>query len=565
MNLSQLIAVCLLISSINFRSSAADQLLSFEEFFPPQAGYPFALTNGYGGLYWSGLYVYLAPPKSPAHLGLISGKNIAASINTTVELSQSFPFSIKSAWATSTNVTSVTIYVSATRNGTNFSGQTFTVGKTPTLLNLDLTNVTRVSFFQSDYGVVYDDFTITPPPPDQFTPRPDWFKIANRYTPPGPAASVVAGDFNHDGRMDLALIGNSVGSRILLGNSSGGLDRFSDIAEPGEFAAVGDANGDGRDDVVFSVAYGQARYLSVIYDSDHFESLRIFSSSAGFSSNPGPVSAADFDMSAHLAYGQRTKSTDIAVGDFDNDGRLDYALTMVNPPSIALFRNTSRYYGLFEAWGTLKQEGQTPVALVAHDFDGDGDLDLATVNENTGEFGIVRNNGAGVFSNWTLYETGLEHPVALAVRDMDGDGVKDVIVRNRSAGISIIRGMTDGGFGSPEIIVPPTNVTTLPYTRPLVVEDLNGDGSPDIAFVRGSDVVTLTNVVRPPLTISRIADLARVQWQKDFGRGAILESAPTLNGPWQQHSFPPVQESSAMSAYDSTAAASRFFRLRTNR
>jgi hypothetical protein len=213
----------------------------------------------------------------------------------------------------------------------------------------------------------------------------------------------------------------------------------------------------------------------------------------------------------------------------------------------------------------LTQQGQSPVAIIAHNFDGDGDLDLATVNENTGKLSIVHNNGAGVFSNWTLYDTGLEHPDALAARDMDGDGLEDIIIRNRGAGISIIRGTIDGVFASPEIIVEPANITTLPYTRPLIVADLNGDGAPDIAFVRGSDVVTLTNIVRPPLKIARIADLARVQWQKDFAHGAILESAPTFNGPWQQHSFPPVEESSAMTAYDSAAATTRFFRLRLNR
>src|ERR1051325_8761884 len=119
MNLSQSIAIGLLILSASSRCSDGDQLLSFEEFPPQQTGYGAALTNGYGGLYWSGLYVLLPPSGSPERLGVVSGNNIAANINTSVEISQAFPFSVKSVWATSTNNAPVTIYAGAKRDGTN--------------------------------------------------------------------------------------------------------------------------------------------------------------------------------------------------------------------------------------------------------------------------------------------------------------------------------------------------------------------------------------------------------------------------------------------------------------
>jgi hypothetical protein len=538
---------------------AADQLITFEDIVLPP-GESRAVTSGYAGFYWTGFVAQnVSAPENPNRAGLVSGQNIAyqnyaATFQLDAGLQASTPFTLKSIWAASASSQLINLQVTADTASSNYS--TYFQISNRVQLQLNLTNILSVRFYQSDGTIVYDDILVTPPVPDAPAPPPALFKLGDTFFPAGGGASVAAGDFNGDGFPDLAVVGMK-GSQIRI-NTPAGVQIIP--VSGATWASVGDANSDGHDDLVF---WG-GHYVGVVHNSDYPEQLTVkYAVVAPYFDGIGPIVAGDFDLSQRYASGPASKSTDLAAGDFDHDGRLDYAVVMNDsPPRISTFRNVSSRYGVFITLTNLVQTNHTPVAILTHDFNHDDFLDLATVNENTGAIAITLNNGAGKFGAWTYFQSGLERPSALAVADMNGDGLEDILVRNAFSAVNLLPGKSTGGFDSPISILGAAASGTNRLVRSLAVADLNNDGRPDIAVVRGLDIITLLNVAAPPLKITPVADLLRIHWQKDFARGALIETASSPDGPWQPHPFPPVTEESEAAVYDSAKPTTRFFRLR---
>ena len=95
-----------------------------------------------------------------------------------------------------------------------------------------------------------------------------------------------------------------------------------------------------------------------------------------------------------VAYDVGLQPDSVAVGNFNNDGKLDLAVAkgVSNSVSILLGNGT----GTFQAAEDYRV-GNNPLSVAVGDFDGDGKLDLAVANAGSNTVSILLGNGNGTF------------------------------------------------------------------------------------------------------------------------------------------------------------------------
>jgi Ca2+-binding RTX toxin-like protein len=263
------------------------------------------------------------------------------------------------------------------------------------------------------------------------------------------AASVAVGDFNGDGKLDLAVANyGSANVSVLLGNGSGSFSAQTTFAVGSRpvFVAVGDFNNDGKPDLV--VANSNSDNVSVLLGTG----------SGGFSAGTG--------------FPTRDQPFSVAVGDFNGDGKSDLAVANGNDSSVSVLLGTGS--GGFGAQSILSV-GNSPRSMVVSDFNGDGKLDLAVANRDSNNWSVRLGNGSGGFGAQTNF--GSENsPVSLAVGDFNGDVKPDVVVANQvTNNVSVLLGTGSGSFGTR------TNFETGSGPASVAVGDFDGDGKLDLA------------------------------------------------------------------------------------
>lgn len=171
-------------------------------------------------------------------------------------------------------------------------------------------------------------------------------------------------------------------------------------------------------------------------------------------------------------FGNVNNPSSVAVGDFNQDGILDFAAAASGSNSVAVFLGAGN--GLYQNPVTYNT-GQTPSAILTVSLRGNGILDLVTADAGSNDIGVLLGNGDGTFQAYTATPVGTQ-PAALVSTDFNGDGFMDIAVANSgSNNLSILLGKGDGTFQAP------STVQTGTSPRCLVTADFNGDGIPDLA------------------------------------------------------------------------------------
>jgi len=188
------------------------------------------------------------------------------------------------------------------------------------------------------------------------------FQAAVNYgTGTGPA-SVVVGDFNGDGKPDLAVANQfSDDVSFLLGNGDGTFRSAVNYATGlGPSAvAVGDFNGDGKPDLAVANA---GIVTNFTYYTNGSVSVLLGNGDGTF--QPG------------VNYGGGLSPFSLVVSDFNGDGRPDIAVTSHNGNVSVLLGNGD---GTLQAPVNLAA-GSEPSFVEVGDFNGDGKADLAIAN-----------------------------------------------------------------------------------------------------------------------------------------------------------------------------------------
>ena len=322
--------------------------------------------------------------------------------------------------------------------------------------------------------------------------------------------SVAVGDFNGDGKPDLAIANyNSNNVTVLLGDGAGGFTAapgspFSAGTQPFS-VAVGDFNGDGKPDLAISnVASGNVTVL-------------LGNGTGGFTAAPG----------SPFAVGAYPES--VAVADFNADGKLDLAVA-----GVGLYQSTGLNVtvllgdgagGFTAAPGGASATGDAPTALAVADFNEDGLPDLAVINPETGTVAILLGNGTGGFTSATgsPFTAGAQ-AVALAAGDFNADGKPDFAVANY--GSNNLTVLLNGSTPPLKLLSPVNGTTGLSVTPTLSWSAQAGATSYDVHFGTSSPPPLVTNTTATTYAPSALAPGTLYYWQVVAKTGAATLSSP---------------------------------------
>ena len=282
------------------------------------------------------------------------------------------------------------------------------------------------------------------------------FRPATGYTVGQRPFSIAVADFNQDGNLDLVVANSDSNTvSILLGNGDGTFQPAINFATPPDpfFVGVGDFNHDGKADLITANVgnfSGRCNCVSVLLGNGD-----------GTFQVPAIETPVSFAPEA------------VGIGRFDGDAKLDVAVTQEFGGTSELQILLGNGDGTFRL-GQTYPVGPSSYAVAVADFNGDHKLDLAVAEGQGVGVGVFLGEGDGTFQQRVDYRTNF--PSSIASADMYGRGIKDLVVANLDfpSGFSVLMGNGDGTFGS---------ATYFPdggLVRTVAVGDFNGDHQPDV-------------------------------------------------------------------------------------
>jgi hypothetical protein len=303
----------------------------------------------------------------------------------------------------------------------------------------------------------------------------------------------VEGDFDGDGKIDVALCGVSGWGSVPIAFSNGdgnfritnhAISNFAGwAASSGVTMVAGDFNGDGKTDLAISGGPGWTTIP------------------VAFSGGDGTFSVTNRGVS-HLPGWSRTDRAKFVAGDFNGDGKDDLVVVGGHgwgsiPTGFSngdgTFSVTNHASSNFPGWAD-----EDNVKILTGDFDGDGKSDLVLTGvSGWGSMPTAFSNGDGTYTisnnavtNMPSWSTAGQ--VKFTTCDIDGDGKDDVVMTGGDGWSSIPTGFSTGRTG---FRVTNQAVSNFPgwannADATLLCGDLNGDGKGDELILTGGKAWT---------------------------------------------------------------------------
>jgi hypothetical protein len=312
------------------------------------------------------------------------------------------------------------------------------------------------------------------------------------------AFTVATGDFNGDGKTDLAVTnyeGNNVS--ILLGNGDGTFQAAmnSPAGNGPVWFAVGDFNGDGKADL--AVAYFGGNTVGVLLGNG------------------------DGTFQAPVNYNAGSSPYSVTVGDFNRDGKADLVTGNLGGENVTVLLGNGD--GTFRAPVSYPaaSPGNQTVTVTVGDLNSDGKPDLAVANSSN--ISVLLGNGDGTFQAAMNYDAG-GAPFSIVVGDFNGDGKLDLAASDSIGNsVSVLLGNGDGTFQTA------TSYSTGSQPFQVAVGDFNGDGRTDLAVATssGNSVGILVGI---PATATTTTTLTSSLNPSSFGQSVTFTAtvSPSL-------------------------------------
>jgi hypothetical protein len=308
--------------------------------------------------------------------------------------------------------------------------------------------------------------------------------IANFQTWASQSRSVVTGDFNGDGRTDIAAIGVSGWTTVPVALSNGNgsfrlvndpIWQFQTWASQTKTVVTGDFNGDGRTDIA-AVGAWQWSAIPVAFS---------FGNGSFWLSNAG--------IWEFQSWASGTSA--VVTGDFNGDGRTDIAAVGANGWQrlpVALSNGDGSFQVVNEPSGTFQTWASQTKAVVTGDFNGDGLMDIAAVGADGWQcipVALANGNGSFRIVNECLpyFQTWASQTKAVVTGDFNGDGLTDIaaIGANAWGNVPVALSNGNGSFRLANMVVPHFQ-TWASQSRAVVKGDFNKDGRTDVAAFGGN-------------------------------------------------------------------------------
>ncbi|MCU0285198.1 MAG: VCBS repeat-containing protein [Acidobacteria bacterium] len=304
-----------------------------------------------------------------------------------------------------------------------------------------------------------------------------WSAIAN--------VRVLPGDYNGDGKTDMALTGGSNWTRVPIAFSNGnGTFKITDLPlvnfvgwakTPNVKVLTGDFNGDGKTDMALT---GGSNWTRI---------------PVAFSRGDGNFNVTNEPHNNFVTWA-KSSNVKIFTSDFNGDGKTDMALAGVKgwatiPVAFSngngTFTVTNNQSIEFAYWATSQN-----VRILSGDFNGDGKTDfILTGVKGWTTLPVAFSNGNGTFKVTNFPIAGFADwaaapNVRVIIGDFNGDKKKDIALTGGSTWKTLPVAFSNGN-GTFNVVNQPVNLfaewAATPNVR-IFTGDFNGDKKIDIAL-----------------------------------------------------------------------------------
>ncbi|NNJ12395.1 VCBS repeat-containing protein [Chloroflexales bacterium ZM16-3] len=275
------------------------------------------------------------------------------------------------------------------------------------------------------------------------------------FSTEGRESALAVGDLNGDGRDDLVVGGEGAQITLFLSAAEGvfGTRRTLLAGDSPDSLAVGDLNGDGRMDV--AVGHWQSPIVGLFIQQEDGEMAPMISL---------PATKQGYD--------------DIAIGDVNGDGLADVVRLRreVSPPLEVFFQQPDHSFANGVGYDDRIGLGGVKIG----DVTGDGKNDLVIAgggNRPNAQIDILAQGAGGLLVKRASYPS-YDSPRAVQIADLDGDGRNDVLLLHWGFFmVTLSRQRADGTLAEPEYYQIKSDSNN---PQAMDVGDLNNDGRMDV-------------------------------------------------------------------------------------